>query len=429
MSVKIISFLEELMKKFQFTGRGKIANSAVFVLVLAALIAVGCENVVDIAQDSGAYSTQAVYSKGQGVGATINIGSAADFQAFVTAAASDPSTNAVVTADIDLTGITWTPIGKPPARAYTGIFDGGGYQIEIDITGTSSFVGIFGVNNGTIRNFYVIGDITVTSQDKAAIDYVGVVAYNDINGTVSRVITGANIYTTTPDTVYNVGGITGFNGWDQYNSDSPHYEDSYQPGGTIYQCSNYGFITGGFNKIGGIAGENAGTISESYNLGQITCSKTATGWPGVGGIAGRNGNNNTATEIATILNCFNLGNIIDRTSSANDGYGGITGWCNNLSSVINCYDVGDFTPRSGGKDPIIGRTDSPFGGISNNNYSLDSVYAADPNNVALAGVRETDTYMKSQNFVNDLNRGSTPGAFKPDYSPQSNKGYPILTWM
>ena len=43
------------------------------------------------------------------------------------AAQSDPSLNCTLTADIDLTGKEWTPIGRP--RGYTGTFDGQGHTI------------------------------------------------------------------------------------------------------------------------------------------------------------------------------------------------------------------------------------------------------------------------------------------------------------
>jgi hypothetical protein len=226
------------------------------------------------------------------------------------------------------------------------------------------------------------------------------------------------------DTIHNIGGIAGFNGWDTYNPDSPHYNQAYQPGGLIYQCRNMGTVAGGFNKIGGIAGDNAYQITECVNAGNIICLKRTAGWPGVGGIAGRNGNNNTATEQGHILNSYNRGAVVDQTGAgtSHNSYGGITGWCNNTSDVISCYTVGDLTPASGEKNPIIGTADStpPERGV--NNYSLEGIYANDKGNTVYTGVVEPQAYMQSQAFVDALNRGAAgPYVFVSSY-------YPKLSW-
>jgi hypothetical protein len=366
---------------------------------------------------------------------TIDIYTEDDLLTFASLVLDEPDTNGLLLANITLTH-TWTPIGKdnsasPPAiTAYTGTFDGNGRTISgLDVTENTSYAGLFALNNGTIQNLTVAGNVTVTAG-KSDIDYVAAVAgYNDINGTIQRVISQVTV-NAGDDTVHNIGGIAGFNGYDHYNPDSPHADDPevYIPGGVIYQCRNDGDVTGGFNKIGGIAGENAYQITECVNTGTITCAKTTTGWPGVGGIAGRNGNNNDATEQGHILNSYNWGTVTDDTkqSSSRDGYGGITGWCNTKSDITNCYTTGQFTQTSGSvsgiKNPIIGRVDSSAGrGI--NNYSLRGIYAVSTDPI-LTGTIEDQAYMQSQAFVGDLN-GGAQGPYvlnpKPNY-------YPKLSW-
>jgi hypothetical protein len=303
----------------------------------------------------------------------------------------------------------YLPIGKTPATAYTGTFDGNNGLVNYTLTRSSSYLGLFGINNGTIRNFTVTGSVTADST--VDLDYVaGVAAYNDIGGTIQKVISQV-IVTVTDDsvnTIHNIGGIAGFNGWDEYNTDSPHYNQAYQPGGTIIQCRNEGPVTGGFNKIGGIVGENAWQVIECVNTGDITCSKKTTNWPGVGGIAGRNGNNNTASEKGYILNCYNRGTVIDNTTerSSKRAYGGITGWCNDTSRIENCYTIGQFGqtygPLSDEKNPIIGLADTtpPERGV--NNYSLEGIYAYNPGNTVYTGIIEDEDYMKSAAFVQAL---------------------------
>jgi hypothetical protein len=344
---------------------------------------------------------------------------------FATTAYNVPNTCAILMNNITLTKV-WTPIGENPGQPvvkYLGTFDGQGHTISLlNITTTTSFAGLFAINGGTIRNLTVAGTITVSpAQD---VDYIGgVVGYNDVTGFITQVISKVNI-TTDSNLTHNIGGIAGFNGWDQYNGDSPHYNQPYEPGGYIFQCRNEGNVTGGFNKIGGVVGENAYMVVECVNTGTITCTKTQSGWPGVGGIVGRNGNNNAATENARIQDCYNWGNVVDSTSasSSQNAYGGITGWCDSISDVRNCYTVGTLTPLTGTKNPIIGMADSPTTGRGVNNYALDSIYASSRDPV-LTGTPETQAFMQSQGLVTGLNiSGNAP------FVLQTPGGYPILIW-
>ena len=85
------------------------------------------------------------------------------------------SINAVLTADIDLEGIEWKPIGFGGV-SYTGTFDGCGFTISnftLSTTGDSS--GLFGTIKGgaVIKNFTIEGTLTSNNHQ-----YVGAVAGN-----------------------------------------------------------------------------------------------------------------------------------------------------------------------------------------------------------------------------------------------------------
>jgi hypothetical protein len=330
---------------------------------------------------------------------------------------------------------TYVPIARDYHKSYQGDFNGNGHTIDLALEGSGSYLAMFGVNNGYIHNFTVTGYVTLVEGTDPA-DYAAVVvAYNDINGTIEKVVSKANL-TAEPaegqsNIAHNVAGLAGFNGWDHYNPDSPHAEDKedYKAGGTISQCRNEGNITGGFNKIGGIAGENAYIVKECVNTGIITCDKAAfdRGWPGVGGIVGRNGNNNPATEEGQILNCYNRGRINDNaaTGAGQNAYGGITGWCDVVSNVKNCYTSGliyqkDAPAKSGSVNPIIGTfdTDPPNTG---NNYARDDIFASS-DDVELAGIKKSDAEMKDPAFVNALNT-SSGGPYVP-----VTDDYPKLDW-
>ena len=82
------------------------------------------------------------------------------------AAQKDRSINCTLTADIDLTGKDWTPIGTSSGNSYTGTFDGGGHTITgLTVTTNDQFVGLFGYLNsaGTVKNVVMEG-IQITSN-------------------------------------------------------------------------------------------------------------------------------------------------------------------------------------------------------------------------------------------------------------------------
>ena len=63
--------------------------------------------------------------------------------------------NITLTADIDLKGIDWTPIGIDYNHQYTGTFNGGGHTITgLTVTGSDQYVGLFGHigSGGTVKD-------------------------------------------------------------------------------------------------------------------------------------------------------------------------------------------------------------------------------------------------------------------------------------
>lgn len=168
---------------------------------------------------------------------------------------------------------SWTPIGKN--KEFKGTFDGKGHKIlNLYINdGTEDNAGLFGINNGTIKDLAVTG--TVTGGSKAG----GIVGTNKSNGKIESCSNACNVTGSS-----EVGGIAGFN-----------------EGGAIDNCYNTGDINGN-SEVGGVAGNNDhGTIENSYSIGNITGSSNA------GGIAGSN-------NVGTVENCYYLG-------SAEDGSG------------------------------------------------------------------------------------------------------------
>ena len=239
--------------------------------------------------------------------------------------------NAVLTADIDLSGQNWTPIGNG-STAYTGTFDGQGHTISgMTIENAASYSGLFGNSEGTIKSFTLTGSITVTGDETVAKvgGAVGSLGTASAGGTVSGVISGVDITVSAGND--HIGGVVG----SMPENSSPTVENCIYTGkitvtvaagsvagivgyirtGTIQNCANQGSISvdvGGTGSVGGILGycNNGGIyIRNCYNTGAIS----ADGTDNVGAIVGQN----KGTQ-ATVSNCYYL------TGSANQGQGQLT---------------------------------------------------------------------------------------------------------
>lgn len=256
----------------------------------------------------------------------------------------------------------WTGIGNPAFASYSTnspyVTGGTGFAGTLYCEGTTQTItvnrsgsasGVGGLINylapgGKVLNLNVAGTVSATG----GVDAVGgVVGYN--SGIIDEV--NASV-TVTANSAYNVGGIAGFN--DNYYMTNAV--------GTIRNSHNNGTVSGS-SKVGGIAGENAGLITSCYNTAAI--SDPNFGKNGVGGIAGRNGNNNTAVETGVIRDCYNIADI---TCSSGKWVGGICGFLNSKSSCVNCYDTGGMHAVSY-TDPISGNTE----GTNMNCYYLSDI--------------------------------------------------------
>ncbi len=236
-----------------------------------------------------------------------------------------------LTADIDLGGKEWTPIGGY-YHCFKGTFDGDGHTVSnFKINKPDDYcidIGLFGKNNGTIMN------LGVENAEITGYDYVGGVC-GENNGTIQ------NCYNTgTVKGKTNVGGVCGYNGGtiqNCYNTGAVKGENDV--GGvcgynntdcTIKNCYNTGTVNGNGEDIGGVCGlNNTGTITNSYNIGNVS------GTDYVGGVCGY-------SYGGTITNSYNIGNV-----SGTDYVGGVCGYNNNTGTITNCYYNTDFCTVGG----------------------------------------------------------------------------------
>lgn len=143
------------------------------------------------------------------------------------AAQSDPSLNCTLTADINMTGKEWTPVGNS-GQTYNGTFDGQGHTITgLNISSPSEAVALF---------HNIGGGGKVMNLQLKYVTYNGSTAMGGIAHGNNGTITACSVMGTLTNTTNNgaVGGIAAIN-----------Y-------GTITACWFNGTITGGSN-VGGIA--------------------------------------------------------------------------------------------------------------------------------------------------------------------------------
>jgi hypothetical protein len=179
--------------------------------------------------------------------------------------------------------------------------------------------------------------ITGLTINRPAQSYVGLFGYTANNAAIRNVglvggsITG-NMY---------VGGLAGQNAGTISNS---------------YSTATVNMVSVDAGEGGGLAGDNTGTITNSYNTGTVNNSVGATS-VNVGGLVGNN--------FGTIANSYNTGTV----TNVNGGWevGGLAG--SNSGTITNSYNTGSVT----GSSYVGGLAGNSWSGTITNSYSTGSV--------------------------------------------------------
>ena len=224
------------------------------------------------------------------------------------AAQKDRSINCTLTADIDLTGKDWSPIGTNFYNSYTGTFDGGGHTIMgLTVTTNDQFVGLFGRlgEAGTVKNVVMDG-IQITCNHR--LGYAGGVAGFSWGGTIENCSVSGSVSGT-----ICAGGVVGIQ-WEA----------------SITGCSSSATVKG-MVQVGGVAGEtNSGaTMAACYATGNVTIEIDPINNILGGGLVGFNAG-------SSVLACYATGNVTSTGSSTGNVYiGGFLG--GNYTTVTACY--------------------------------------------------------------------------------------------
>ena len=295
----------------------------------------------------------------------------------------------VLTANIDLNGLPWTPIansfsdallGGSDYRVFAGNFDGNGYTISHVSIGSettpfeSDVFGLFGATEGKISNLNLdtvsICGIAKIASIGAVVGFAGgLVGYS--GGSIENChVTGLTMDMSAPSNVYVaaywVGGLVGALDGTQL----------------INECSVSGSITekAGKGSIGGLIGELGKAAKITYSRSDVTINVKADsrGGANVGGFIGK-GNGKTGAE-TVIRNCYATGNV---TGGAYTGgfAGGLWGL-----NIKNCYASGNVSQAAAAMASFVGTdaSDQDYYGSITNCFATGSVIGSAPFRYAFA---------------------------------------------
>lgn len=313
----------------------------------------------------------------------------------------------VLTQDIDLNRIPWTPIansfsavlfGGSDYYVFAGEFDGNGHTISNLTIGTESapleadVFGLFGATDGKISNLN-LKNVSINGEAKTVSGYVMGLAgalVGSASGPVENChVTDLSLNMTTPDSgraaAYWIGGLVGALDGSQY----------------IRKCSVSGNIgeTSGQGSIGGLIGELGEKAKISYSRANVVLNVASNYYGGavVGGFIGKgNGNSNEET---IVQNCYATGNVTGGSYT-----GGFVGSLWGLN-IKNCYATGDVTQAAAAMASFVGSDASAgyaYGSIKNC-YTTGSVVGTAPNKYAFAMQDATKRSEITNCYFVDLN--------------------------
>ena len=301
--------------------------------------------------------------------------------------------NFVLTANIDLNGLPWTPIansfsdalfGGTDYRIFAGNFDGKGYTISNVSIGSettpfeSDVFGLFGATAGKISNLNLdtvsihgIAKIAKTAWGDAVVGFAGGLVGSSGGSIENCHVTGLAMDMSAPSNVrraaaYWVGGLVG----------------ALDGAQLINECSVSGSITekAGKGSIGGLIGELGKAAKITYSRSNVTVNVKADsrGGADVGGFIGK-GNGKTDAE-TVIRNCYATGNVTGGAYA-----GGFAGGLWGLN-IKNCYASGNVSQAAAAMASFVGTdaSDSAYYGSITNCFTTGSVTGSSPFQYAFA---------------------------------------------
>ncbi|RHB42733.1 hypothetical protein DW885_01565 [Dorea formicigenerans] len=322
----------------------------------------------------------------------------------------DDKTDAVVSldADLDLTGIAWTPIGSVFAadgtllHYFSGKFYGNGHTIS-NLDFSENYGKTEYPSFGFFSEVYGAEISGLTIQGKLDVSNSGYVYF----GTVAGVAADSKIF----DCVSDVS----FTDTDKYINGTVAM-CGYAINSTIEYCQNKGnfSITKDVSsfQMGGIAGlaENS-TVQYCVNTGDMTS------WtPCTGGIVGQLYNN------SKIINCYSTGKMVPLGKGTTD-FGGIAGIVGAGTEIRHCYFAGEMDLSQYTATTPYKRLGGIAGGVSSNTPVFENNYFVETENIPAcfkyqnAGTEKTLDSMKTEDFFNEITAAGGNYRFNSNGTP------------
>jgi hypothetical protein len=332
-------------------------------------------------------------------------------------------------ADIDLSayqGTSFNIIGGTYGY-FKGVFDGNGHTISnfsyfsADIDNVGIFGRISG-GNALVKDLGLIDpsvDVRTSGMSYRG-RYIGTLAGNLQIGTIS------NCYVSGGSVSGNeyVGGLVGANSWNGTITGcsssvdvSGFGTDSWSGGvgglvgdnnGTISNCSSTGIVSGN-NNVGGLVGNN------NYS-GTILCSDAGnrvTGAGYVGGLAGKNDNK--------VAYCYATGTVTGITK-----VGGLTGENGYSGTITYCYATTSVTGTTGAGG-LVGTDEYTYGEVISSFWDIETSGQLSSG----GGTGMTTTEMQNANILMDAGWDFVDKEDGPSdiWAVPAGGGYPILWWQ
>ncbi|WP_310557703.1 hypothetical protein [Flavobacterium sp.] len=333
-----------------------------------------------------------------------------------------------IMSDLNLKNIPFIPIGKVPVLTFLGNLDGNFKKIsnlKIKTTNNLELSGLFGcmgfttsvknlsIINGNIEGINYVGGIAGKIGANSKIEncsYDGIIRGIDF---VGGIIGGGNSDINSGDILNSCS----FNGSIVGNKYVGGIIGSVDSNSQINRCFNKGNIKGSA-KVGGIVGDKYDcVVNQCYNIGTVMATTAS-----AGGIIGVSNGYASLGVKSDVFNCYNRGEISAPSSAA-----GIIG-TQIKGSVHNSYNTGKISMPSEYNNPIAKGYDYSWNEVDNC-YYLNSSITLDSKSGLIRGISKEQNFMLTISFVNDLNKNILPNAWKQDKIPNTNGGYPILSWQ
>ena len=348
------------------------------------------------------------------------------------------------TADIDMTGVNFTPIGgwsdsitNDKLKSFNGFYNGTNYKIQnLNIVRpTKKYLGLFGViSHAQVSNIFLEGGnisgsdcvgglagesfylTTITNCSFAGCIYGspngsigGLVGFLD-HSTIQSSYTLGKIQINGLNSNSEIGGIVGTNNGGSTNASYSSMDISVN--------NSDKFLA----KVGGLIGDLYQNIIEPSQIVKnsfFSGSLSASGKSIIGGLVG--------SSSFQISNCYFNGTIdIKDTVSAVGGIAGQASFNDLNSNIGSCYSAPKyfFVQKGNSKCGL-------FGGSLNCNvyssyYKKYAGYSFGSNSISSYPIQVTDNELKTSKMVADVD--NKQGVWMAD-SLNINSGYPVLKWQ